>query len=260
MKKEMYQHIQNVEQTHWWYVARRKIIFDWVLQTLADYSSPNTLDIGCGTGFNIEYLQTRGYQQITGLDFSVDALGFCQSRLLTRLVCSEGTRAPFCGESFDVIMALDLIEHLADDVQTLQELERLLKPNGSLVIFTPAFNFLWGLQDEVSHHYRRYTAGELRQKLARIGLHTCKLTYANTFLFPIIWAGRMALRLSRNNIQVTSENDLHPSWSNYLLQTIFAAERPLLRYINLPFGVSLLCVARKFASSHCLLATKVSLR
>jgi SAM-dependent methyltransferase len=245
MKKEMYQHIQRVEQSHWWYVARRKIIFDWLDQVLANYAAPKILDIGCGTGFNIEYLQAQGHQQVTGLDFSVDALSFGRSRHLRYLVCSDGTRPPFCGASFDAIMALDLIEHLPDDIQTLQELGRLLRPNGSLLIFTPAFNFLWGLQDEVSHHYRRYTAGELRHKLVEAGLNITKITYANTFLFPLIWAGRTALRLSGNSIQGISENDLHPHWSNRLLQTIFAAERPLLRHVNFPWGVSLLCIAQK---------------
>lgn len=245
MNKDMYQHIQSVEQNHWWYVARRKIIFDWVLQLLSCYSTPRILDIGCGTGFNIQYLQTHGYEQVTGLDFSPEALSFCRSRHLNSLSCSDGTRPPFSDNSFEVILALDLIEHLADDIQALQELARLLKPGGALVIFTPAFNFLWGLQDEVSHHYRRYTAGELRQKLEDVGLNICKLTYANTFLFPLIWAGRTALRLSGNNIQGTSENDLHPGWSNNLLQFIFAAERPLLHHINFPYGVSLLGLARK---------------
>ncbi|HXV99047.1 MAG TPA: class I SAM-dependent methyltransferase [Anaerolineae bacterium] len=245
MKKEIYDQIQNIEQTHWWYVARRKIIFDWVLRILGDYPIPRVLDIGCGTGFNIQYLHTYGYEQVTGLDFSAEAMGFCRSRHLAGLVCSDGARPSFCTESFDVVMALDLIEHLEDDVQGLYELIRLLRPNGSLIIFTPAFNFLWGLQDEVGHHYRRYTAAELQQKLKAVGLSICKLTYANTFLFPFIWAGRTALRLSGNKIQATSENDLHPGWSNALLQTIFAAERPLLRYVNFPFGVSLLCIAKK---------------
>lgn len=245
MQAEIYDQIQAIEQSHWWYIARRKIIFDWVLQALADYPSPKILDIGCGTGFNIEYLRIRGYKQVVGLDFSIDALGFCQSRNITRLVCSDGAYPPFCAESFDMIMALDLIEHLADDTHALQELARLLKPGGALIIFTPAFNFLWSLQDEVGHHYRRYTAGELRKKIEETGLKINKLTYANTFLFPLIWAGRIALRLSGNNIQSTSENDLHPGWSNNLLQLIFAAERPLLHHINFPYGVSLLCVAKK---------------
>lgn len=245
MKKEIYTQIYDIEQTHWWYVARRKIIFDWFLRILADYLAPQVLDIGCGTGFNMEYLCAHGYSQVMGLDFSTDALSFCRSRHIMSLICGDGTRPPLRHESFDAIMALDLVEHLQDDVQAIQELAQLLKPNGSLIIFTPAFNFLWGLQDEVGHHYRRYTAGELRQKLEKAGLDINKLTYANTFLFPLIWAGRIVLRLFGNNIRGTSENDLHPGWSNGLLQAIFAAERPLLRYVNFPFGVSLLCIAKK---------------
>lgn len=245
MKEEMYEHIQEVEESHWWYVARREIIFDWVLRVLADYPNPRILDIGCGTGFNIEYLQNSGFAGIMGLDFSPEAIHFCQSRQLSRLVCGDGRFPPFASESFDVVMALDLIEHLADDTGALEECARLLKPNGSLIIFTPAFNFLWGLQDEVSHHYRRYTASELKQKLKQANLVIQKLTYANTFLFPLIWAGRVALRVRSNQIEGVSENDLHPTWSNGLLQSIFASERFLLRYINFPLGVSLFCVAKK---------------
>jgi len=245
MKQVMYSHIQGVEQTHWWYLARRKIIFDWVLRILADYSQPKILDVGCGTGFNLEYLRANQYSDVVGLDFSTEALGFGRQRQLPQLICADGLNPPLRHESFDVIMALDLIEHLEDDVSALQELTRLLKPSGSLIIFTPAFQFLWGLQDEVSHHYRRYTAPQLRQKIQSVGLSIRKLTYANTFLFPLIWAGRLALRLSGNNIQGTSENDLHPGWSNGLLQAIFSAEQPLLRHFNLPFGVSLFCIAYK---------------
>ncbi|MCG3206822.1 MAG: Ubiquinone biosynthesis O-methyltransferase [Anaerolineae bacterium] len=245
MNKEMYHHIHQIEQNHWWYIARRKIIFDWVLKELAYYTAPKILDIGCGTGYNLKYLQANNYTNVTGLDFSPDALHFCRSRHLPELLLGDGTLPPFQQESFDVIMALDLIEHLADDVAALRELTRLLKPKGALIIFTPAFNFLWGLQDEVSHHYRRYTAPELEQKLGAAGLNIKKLTYANTFLFAPIWAGRLLLRLRGNSIQGTSENDLHPGWSNNLLQAIFAAEKPLLRRFSFPFGVSLLCVANK---------------
>lgn len=245
MKTELYNQIQEIEQTHWWYVARRKIIFDWVFRTLADYPSPRILDIGCGTGFNLEHLHAHGYDRVVGLDSSTEALSFCRSRNLVNVACGDGTRPPLKPESLDMIMALDLIEHLDDDEQALREFARLLKSNGSLIVFVPAFNFLWGLQDEVSHHRRRYTASELRQKLEKIGLRINKLTYVNTFLFPLVWAGRVALRLSGYKAQVVSENDLHPNWSNGLLQTIFAAERPLLRHMSFPFGVSLLCTANK---------------
>ncbi len=249
MKKEIYSQIQAIERTHWWYVARRKIIFDWVFRTLADHPAAHVLDIGCGTGFNIEHVRARYGGQVVGLDLSTDALAFCRSRNLPDLVGGDSTCLPFRSASFDVIMALDLIEHLDDDRAALREFARLLRPGGVLIIFAPAFNFLWGLQDIVGHHRRRYTAGELRNKLDQAGLCVGKLSYANMALFPLIWGGRTALRLFGHDARVVSENDLHPGWSNGLLQAIFAAERPLLRRVNLPFGVSLLCVAKRRALS-----------
>lgn len=247
MKEELYDQIYAIEQRHWWYVARRKIIFDWVFQILREYNSPRILDIGCGTGSNIEHLHLRDYRQVTGLDISTRALRYCQSKQLTDLVCGDSIRPPFRPQTFDVIMALDLIEHLEDDVTALQRLADLLRPGGQMVVFTPAFNFLWGRQDDISHHFRRYTSGELKQKLEMAGFSIEKMSYANTFLFPVIWAGRVIVRLFDSQIHSVSENDLHPSWSNGLLQTIFAAERPLLRLVAFPFGVSLLCIAKKRA-------------
>ncbi len=247
MIKEVYSQIQAIERTHWWYVARRGIIFDWVFRALSNYPAPRILDVGCGTGFNAEYLGNNGYSQVTGLEFSDEPLAFCQARNLKNLIYADGTRPPLRYESFDVILALDLIEHLDDDAQALGEFEHLLKFDGSLIIFTPAFSFLWSLQDEVGNHRRRYSAGELRQKLETVGFGIDKLTYVNTFLFPPIWLARIALRILGGDVQALSENELHPTWSNSLLQAIFAAERPLLRRVNFPFGVSLLCVAKKRA-------------
>jgi SAM-dependent methyltransferase len=247
METKLYNQIQAIERTHWWYVARRKIIFDWVFRILTDRPAARLLDIGCGTGFNMEQVRARCDGQVVGLDLSTDALTFCRSRNLPNLVGGDGACSPFRSASFDVIMALDLIEHLDDDQAALRELARLLRPGGALIIFAPAFNFLWGLQDDVSHHRRRYTAGELRQKLDQAGLCVDKLSYANMVLLPLIWGGRVALRLFGHNDRVVSENDLHPGWSNGLLQAIFAAERPLLRHMNFPFGASLLCVAKRRA-------------
>jgi SAM-dependent methyltransferase len=245
MDEIMYAHIQQVENNHWWYVGRRKIIFDRVLPLLAQYDTPRILDVGCGTGYNIEYMQQHGFRNIVGLDFSLEALKLCHSRGITQVVCGDGTLPPFESSSFDVITALDMIEHVEDDVRALQELARILKPGGSLVIFTPAYQFLWGLQDEISHHFRRYMARNLRAKVQQAGLTISRLTYANTFLFPVVLAGRMAMRLMGRPENVTSENDLHPPWSNGILKNIFAAESPLLNHIDFPFGVSLLCIARK---------------
>jgi hypothetical protein len=97
----------------------------------------------------------------------------------------------------------------------------------------------------VSHHFRRYTSTELRGKLENAGFTIDKLSYANALLFPLVWAGRAVLRVSGRERTVTGENDLHPVWSNGLLARVFSAERPLLRRLNLPFGVSLLAVATR---------------
>ena len=180
-----------------------------------------------------------------GLDISFDALDFCRSRHLTHLACGDCATIPFENDSFDVILALDLIEHLDDDLKALQEFNRLLTKNGKLIIFSPAFNFLWGLQDQVSHHRRRYRSFELREKLKKVGLEISKMTYVNFFLFPMVFSGRMLFRIFPYPSNMINEADLSPQWSNTLLKKIFASEKLLIRKINLPIGASILCVARK---------------
>src|SRR5690349_18005520 len=180
MDKSLYDQINAIEETHWWYVGRRRLIFEYVLQTLKKYPNPRILDLGCGTGYNIAQLKSHGYNDIFGLDFTFDALIYCFQRNLDHIVCGDATQSPFPAESFDVITALDIIEHIPDDEKSLRDVYRLLKPGGSFVIFTPAYQFLWSVHDEISHHERRYTARELRQKVEASGLVIDRLTYANT--------------------------------------------------------------------------------
>jgi len=245
MEAQVYREIQQIEQAHWWYVARRTIVFDLALRRADALSRPRILDIGCGTGFNVAYLHSLGFTRVVGVDVAPEALEFCRSRHLTALVQADATRAPFLDGTFDMILALDVIEHIEDDVAAIRGLAKLLAPGGVLLIFTPAFQFLWGHQDEISQHFRRYTAGELRSKIEEAGLHVDKLTYANAFLMPLVWAGRLLHRRRGRSAAGMTENSMHPKWSNGLLQLIFAAERPLLRVLNLPFGVSLLTLASK---------------
>jgi SAM-dependent methyltransferase len=245
MDAELYDTIRRVEATHWWYVGRREVVFDWLARVLPGYRRPRVLDVGCGTGFNLEAIRALGARDSVGLDLSGRALSFCRARGLDQLVRGDAAAPPFAAGTFDVILALDLIEHVADDQTALRRLGQLLRPGGRLIVFTPAFPFLWSVQDQVSHHFRRYRAGELRAKLQEAGLRVDKLSYANTLLFPLVWGGRVLLRLSRRRATLASENDLHPAWSNRLLARVFAAERSLLRRWNLPFGVSLLAVAAK---------------
>ncbi len=245
MDKTLYDNIFQVEATHWWYLARRKIIFDWVERTMTTYKNPQILDIGCGTGFNIVYLNQLGYNKVVGLDFSPDALEYCRSRQLNVLICGNAENLPISQRCYDLILVLDIIEHLKDDRRALSEIFRALKPDGTLIIFVPAFQFLWSFQDEISHHQRRYNAMELKEKILHAGFKLMKLSYVNSILFPVVWLGRVILRVFPKYFNITSESQMNPSWMNGILYRIFLTELPLLRFMNFPFGVSILCVCKK---------------
>ena len=245
MDKTLYDNIFDVEATHWWYRARRRIIFDWVQRTITTHKNPQVLDIGCGTGFNIVYLHELGYNQVSGLDFSPDALEYCRSRQLKVLMCGDAENLPIRHDCYDIILILDIIEHLKDDRRALSEIFRALKPDGILIIFVPAFRFLWSFQDEISHHQRRYNIKELKEKILHSGFKPIKLTYVNSLLFPVVWIGRIILRAFPRYFKITSESQMNPSWMNGILYRIFLSELPLLQFMNFPFGVSILGVCKK---------------
>lgn len=245
MDKSLYENIYQVEETHWWYKARRDIIFDWVKRILARHQDPKILDIGCGTGFNITYLHQLGCNRVDGLDISKDALAYCKSRRLNVLTNASAEDLPIQDAAYDMILALDIVEHLRNDRQALSEVYRALKAGGTFVAFVPAYQFLWSFQDEISHHQRRYTTTDLSSKIMQAGFEINKLTYVNSFLFPVVWLGRTMLRLFPRFFKISSENQLSPTWMNGLLYQIFKAEMPLVRFANLPFGVSILCIGTK---------------
>lgn len=243
MEPYTYEILYRTEESHWWFVGRRRLILDQIARFCEGRHDLRSLDLGCGTGIFLESLARHG--EAIGLDFSDDALAFCRERGLRRLVRADGTAMPFSDASFDLVTANDLVEHLEDDAAAVREFHRVLKPGGRAVIFVPAFTFLWSLQDEISHHRRRYTVPRLASVIEAAGLELERITYANMLLFPVIYAGRQALKALRRFKEVRTENDLHPGWSNGILRTIFGWEVPLLRRMNLPFGVSILAVCRK---------------
>ncbi|HLO32230.1 MAG TPA: class I SAM-dependent methyltransferase, partial [Anaerolineales bacterium] len=186
-----------------------------------------------------------GYNQVTGLDFSPDALAYCQSRQLQALICGDAEKLPIRHGCYDIILTLDIIEHLKDDRSALSEIYRALKPGGSLVIFVPAFQFLWSFQDEIGHHQRRYTAKGLKEKILQTGFEIKKLTYANSLLFPVVWLGRLILRAFPQYFKIISESEMNPTWMNSFLYRIFLTELSIVQFIDFPFGVSILCVCKK---------------
>jgi ubiquinone/menaquinone biosynthesis C-methylase UbiE len=243
MQAHTYAIMYQLEGTHWWFVGRRRIIASFMKRVVTSLklASPEILDVGCGTGANLELLSTFGPAQ--GVDVSPEALAFCRRRGIGDVKEGQAEALPYDDSSFDIVTALDVVEHLDDDVGGLKEMYRVLRPGGRGLFFVPAFNFLWGVQDDVSNHRRRYTLGEVREVVRRSGFEIEHSTYVNiTFFFPIL-IGRILMRLT--GYRPASENNLTIGFLNGILGAIFGAEATLLRYLSFPFGVSAICIARR---------------
>src|SRR5678815_2785152 len=241
MKEHTYPIMFRVEQSHWWYTGRRKILASFlenICRRVTDHR-PRILDVGCGTGANL--LMLSNYGDAEGVDVSEDALAFCRERGLKNVKLGAAEQLPYDDDTFDLVTALDVVEHLDDDLAGLSEMRRVLRPGGRVLLFVPTFMFLWGLQDDVSNHRRRYRMPELQRVLEKAGFEVERTTYANiTFFMPIL-AMRKLMRLT--GIKAESENNINVSALNGVLARMLGAESFVLKYINIPFGVSGLCVA-----------------
>jgi SAM-dependent methyltransferase len=247
LPREMMEHtypiLFEVEESHWWHIGRRRIIASFVKEICEQVKDRRAriLDVGCGTGANLMMLSEFG--EAEGVDVSPDALTFCRERGLQNVKLGAAEALPYEDHTFDLVTALDVVEHIDDDVAGLREMRRVLRPGGRVLLFVPTFMFLWGLQDDVSHHRRRYRMTELRQAATAAGLEVERTTYANiTFFLPIL-LGRKLMRLT--GIRTESENNINIPALNNLFGATLGAERHWLRYLNIPFGVSGLCVARR---------------
>jgi SAM-dependent methyltransferase len=246
MKEHTYPIMFRIEQSHWWYTGRRKILASFledICRRVTD-RRPRILDVGCGTGANL--LMLSEYGDAEGVDVSEDALAFCRERGLEKVKLGAAEKLPYDDGTFDLVTALDVVEHLDDDLAGLREMRRVLRPGGRVLLFVPTFMFLWGLQDDVSNHRRRYRLPELRRVLEQAGFEVERTTYANIMFFLPILTMRKLMRLT--GIKAESENNINVSALNGVLGRVLGAESVVLKYANIPFGVSGLCVARKACS------------
>ena len=247
LSKEMEQHtygiMNDVEGKHWWFVGRRAILEEFLRQIIQNPKSkiqnPKILDVGCGTGANLEMLANFGTAE--GVDVSDDALEFCKAKGL-KAHKGLAEKLPFEDESFDVVTALDVVEHLDDDIAGLKEMNRVLKKGGKTLIFVPAFMWLWGVQDDISNHRIRYTKKQIVERLQSAGFEIERATYANWTFFAPILVGRTLMKIT--GIKPESENNVNVSALNGIFGKIFSSERLWLKNFNFPFGVSIVIVAK----------------
>ncbi|MBI5153660.1 class I SAM-dependent methyltransferase [Candidatus Poribacteria bacterium] len=248
MNVEEYERMYELEDSYWWFQGRLRIIRSVLERYLpARPRSGRVLDVGCGTGL---MLQTLAAWRPIGLDFSRLALKFCGQRGLHQTIQGDVVHLPLADESLDLILALDLMEHVERDDLLIREFNRVLRPGGHLMITVPAHPCLWSDHDIALHHYRRYTYTSLK-KVLRLGrFQPVKYSYGIYFLHPIIVVFRRLQRLWQESTGIKHARPrTHliplPRPINALLVRVLHLEAFLLRHFNLPQGTSLIALARK---------------
>jgi SAM-dependent methyltransferase len=242
MDSSSYESMYKVEEKHWWFAARREIFKSQLRRQLADGSTSGIiLDVGCGTGGNCTAL--AGLGPVQGVDFSVEAVNFCAKRGF-EATKAAATELPYPDGSIAIVTLLDVLEHIEDDRMALAEAWRVLAPGGHLLITVPAYRFLWSSHDKALHHLRRYRKNELLALVDLADFKPLKCSYFNTLLFPVIAAIRLSERLF-SRPRETDDLAMPGPLFNSVLKSVFLLEALLLRAVNLSFGVSLICVARK---------------
>ncbi len=242
MEAEAYPAVHRVERTHWFFVARRRIIASLVKRYFPPRKNACTLDVGGGTGGLVDVL--KPYGSLIGLDYSDEALSYY--RQYHPDVCrGDAVHLPFKSESIDFLIALDVLEHLEDDRAGLTEFFRVLKMGGRALVTVPAFKFLWGRLDDLGRHKRRYTRSELCGKASQAGFRVSKSSYMNSLLVPIVLVNRLSERFRRRWMSADSDLQIPSKPINTILTGLFGFEERLLSKIDLLLGVSVVSVLEK---------------
>jgi SAM-dependent methyltransferase len=239
MERHIYDRMAEIADVHWWYVARRRILADLVRREVRPPAGARILEIGCGTGHNLGMLAEFG--TVEGLEVDDAARAVAEQRL-GRPVASAPLPAltGIRRKAYDLIAALDVIEHIDDDHAALAAIAERLKPGGKLLVTVPAHQWMWSAHDTANHHKRRYSKSKLKALIDGSPLQIDKLGYFNSLLFPLAVAVRGVGKLTGRE---DSDDRLPPRRVNILLEKLFEIERYLVGRLPLPPGLSLFAVA-----------------
>jgi SAM-dependent methyltransferase len=236
--------MRSLETTHWWFLGRRHVLAR-LLGSLGLPPRARILEAGCGVGGNIEMLSGLGHVDA----FEPDGPSRQYVGARTGLTPAEGylpNDVPFAPASFDAVCAFDVVEHVQDDRGSVAALADLVAPGGYLVVTVPAYQWMWSAHDEVHHHKRRYTKAEMLRIVQASGLELVKASYFNAILFPLAAAVRIAKKLARSD---SADDKLPSAPLNTLFRKIFSAEAGWLTRHDLPFGLSVVVIARRPAQA-----------
>tara|TARA_B100000427_G_C15402443_1_gene548281 strand:+ start:199 stop:939 length:741 start_codon:yes stop_codon:yes gene_type:complete len=242
MENKIFQKMLKLESSHWWFVARRKII-QKAINNLDLPRNIRILDAGCGNGDNLSLLSTFG--DLVAFEKNEYALKTAKSKKIGEIYKAElPDKLPNTVKTnFDLIVLLDVLEHIDDDSKSLTTVRKLMNNKGIILITVPAFQWLWSEHDVIHHHKRRYSKSELREKLDSSGFRIKYISYFNTLLFPFALVERIGQKIfSPSNPEIL---ELPNNKINFLLEKIFSLEAIFMNKISLPFGLSLVAIAEK---------------
>lgn len=242
MKDELRQSMIKTSAAHWWFAARRRIL-DGVVASLTLPAEARIFEAGCGDGQNLPWLAKHG--KVSAIEMADDLREAASARGVAEVYAGhlpDGLPAQLLVKPFDAIVMFDVLEHIEADIDSLKTLKTCLKPGGCIVIAVPAFPWLWSAHDEAHHHKRRYTKATLINALMAAGFTIHYISYYNFLLFPLAVAGRLAEKWFGTKESLGA--DIPPAPINALCREVFALERFLVPHIRLPFGVSLIAVAK----------------
>lgn len=244
MDKEAYQILFNTEESHWWAVSRRRILSSLINKFVdaSEVSNKKVLEIGSGTGINLQFFAKK-FPLIRGIETDELALELTRKRTGINVVSGSLPYDIACEDgSLDVVMLLDVLEHVEDDKSSVSAIRKKLKDGGSFVLTVPAFMFLWSGHDVMLHHFRRYEKNNLEKILLDAGFKVEYMSYCNTFLFPPIASIVLLKKLFKDQ----SANMKPPGKiMNAVFKFIFSLEKFFLGKISFPFGVSIVAICKK---------------
>lgn len=240
MEIKLHKQHQSIQKSHWWFRVKDNILRDVAQKYFK--KGCTILDYGCNFGHITKLLQNEGYDTC-GIDISEEAIKYGREHNIKNIYLD--TEKILFPESFDVIVSLDVLEHINNHEKTFRYFYSLLRPGGFIVVMVPAFMFLWGVQDEISQHFRRYTLSEIIKVSEQAGeFEIIKKSYFNTILFLPISLIRLGSRFLKFKSRY-SDLSINNTLLNDLFYAIFDFERKILKYCNFPFGVSILLVIKK---------------
>jgi SAM-dependent methyltransferase len=239
MERQVYDRMAELDQRHWWYRARRKVLASLIARVVRPQRGSRILEVGCGTGHNLAMLDMFGSVEAIEVDPAARSLA---EQRLGRPVGSAPLPelAGVPDGAFDLIGSFDVIEHIEDDRAALTGIARCLKPGGKFVMTVPAHQWMWSAHDVVNHHHRRYSKSSLTTLFERSPLKLERIGYLNSLLFPVAVAARAAGKLRGKD---DGDDTLPPAPLNAALEAVFAQEARLIGRVPLPPGLSLWAVA-----------------